>query len=53
MNLITLKKDENYHALVFLTFFDYFSGFFSFSAFLEDVLYHVSSSKKLTRNRNA
>ena len=50
MNFISLKYDnENYHALVFFTSFDYFS----FSALLEDVLYHVSSSNKLTRNRNA
>ena len=53
MNLIPLKYDnENYYVLVFLTLFDYFSGFF-FSALLEDVLYHVSSSSKLTRHRNA
>ena len=54
MNFIPMKKDnENYHALVFSTFFGYFSVFFSFSAVLEDLLYHVSSSNKLTRNRNA
>ena len=55
MNFIPLKYDnEKYYALVFLTVFDYFSGFFSaFSALLEDVLYHVSSSNKLTRNLNA
>ena len=53
MNLIWLKNDnENYYALDFLTLFDYFSGFFSFSALLEDLLYLVSSTSKLARNIN-
>ena len=39
MNFIPLKYDnENYDAVVFFTCFEHFSGFYSFSALLEDVL---------------
>ena len=47
-----LKNDnENYDALVFLSLLDNFAGFFSFSVLLEDLLYLVLWSSKLTKNR--
>ena len=49
---LTKEKDQDYD-LVFLSFFNIFSGLFFFSVLLEDLLYLVSSSRKLTKNINA
>ena len=46
------KEQKNYYDLVFFPVFCTFSGFFSFRVFLENLLYLVSSSRRLTKNKN-
>ena len=52
MGLIQSTKGKlNYHDFIFYVVYLTFLWIFSFSAFLEDLLYLVSSSRKLTKNK--